>query len=161
MYVDDVLVTGSNLKLVEETKRSLQLSFKIIDLGELKYFLEIEFVRSNNGVVMHQRKYALQLISEIGLSGAKIAGTHIDNMKLTSRHYDEQTGQNQEEPLTDQVTYQKLIRKLLYLNMTRPDISLSVQTLNQFLYQPKKSHMDAALGVVKYIKRQPGQGISL
>ena len=56
MYVDDVLVTGSNLKLVEETKRSLQLSFKIIDLGELKYFLEIEFVRSNSGVVMHQRK---------------------------------------------------------------------------------------------------------
>jgi len=45
--------------------------------------------------------------------------------------------------------------------MTRPDISFSVQTLSQFLQQPKRSHMDAALRVVKYIKKQPGQGILL
>ncbi|XP_015165095.1 uncharacterized mitochondrial protein AtMg00810-like [Solanum tuberosum] len=162
VYVDDILITGSSLKLVEETKKSLQQSFKMKDLGELKYFLGIEFVRSNSGVVMHQRKYALQLISEVGLSGAKTTGTPMDvNVKLTSKQYDDQTGQNQNEPLADQSAYQKLIGKLLYLNMTRPDISFSVQTLSQFLHQPKKSHMDAALRVVKYIKRQPGQGILL
>jgi len=162
VYVDDILITGSSLKLVEETKKSLQQSFKMKDLGELKYFLGIEFVRSNSGVVMHQRKYALQLISEVGLSGAKTTGTPMDvNVKLTSKQYDDQTGQNQNEPLADQSAYQKLIGKLLYLNMTRPDISFSVQTLSQFLHQPKKSHMDATLRVVKYIKRQPGQGILL
>ncbi|XP_055814369.1 uncharacterized mitochondrial protein AtMg00810-like [Solanum dulcamara] len=71
---------------------------------------------------------------------------------------------NQEEsddPLTDQSAYQRLIGKLLYLNMTRPDISFSTQTLSQFLNQPKKSHMDAALRIVRYLKRQPGQGILL
>ncbi|XP_049409203.1 uncharacterized mitochondrial protein AtMg00810-like [Solanum stenotomum] len=45
--------------------------------------------------------------------------------------------------------------------MTRPDISFSVQTLSQFLQQPKKSHMDIALRVVKYIKKQTGQGVLL
>lgn len=45
--------------------------------------------------------------------------------------------------------------------MTRPDISFSIQTLSQFLQQPKRSHMDVALRIVKYIKQQPGQGILL
>ncbi|XP_075088251.1 secreted RxLR effector protein 161-like [Nicotiana tabacum] len=45
--------------------------------------------------------------------------------------------------------------------MTRPDISFSVQTLSQFRQRPKKSHMEAALRVVKYIKNSLGQGILL
>ncbi|XP_019240162.1 PREDICTED: uncharacterized protein LOC109220154 [Nicotiana attenuata] len=45
--------------------------------------------------------------------------------------------------------------------MTRPDISFSVQTLSQFMQKPNKSHMEAALRIVRYIKNQPGQGILL
>lgn len=43
--------------------------------------------------------------------------------------------------------------------MTRPDIAFGVQILNQFLQQPKKSHMEATLRIVRYIKSQPGQGV--
>lgn len=157
VYVDDLLIAGSNLQLITDTKTALQQVFKMKDLGELRFFLGIEFARSEAGMVMHQRKYALELISEVGLAGARPAGTPIDmNVKLTSRQYDEQTGQNQDDQLVDQSVYQKLIGKLLYLNMTRPDISYSVQTLSQFLQHPKKSHLDAALRVVKYIKKHPG-----
>lgn len=158
-----MLVTGSSLKLIEETKKSLQQAFKMKDLGELKYFLGIEFTRSSEGVLMHQRKYTLELISEVGMTAAKPAGTPIDiNVKLTSKEYDEQTNRQQEDsddPLVDQTMYQKLIGKLLYLNMTRPDITFNTQTLSQFLQHPKKSHLDAALRVVRYLKRQPGQGL--
>lgn len=56
------------------------------DLGELKYFLGIEFARSSKGINMHQIKYALKLISEVGLSGAKPVITPIDvNTKLTTK----------------------------------------------------------------------------
>ncbi|KAL3379683.1 hypothetical protein AABB24_000409 [Solanum stoloniferum] len=165
VYVDDMLITGSFLKLIEYTKKALQQAFKMKDLGELKYFLGIEFTRSTTGTLMHQRKYALELISEVGMSAAKPAGTPIDiNVKLTSKLYDEHVNKNQDEsndPLVDQTMYQSLIGKLLYLNMTWPDISFSTQTLRQFLQQPKKSHLDAALRVVRYLKRQPGQGLLL
>ena len=63
--------------------------------------------------------------------------------------------------MVDQTAYQKIIGKLLYLNMTRPDISFSTQTLSQFLQQPKRSHLDAALTVIRYLKNQPGQGLLL
>ena len=45
--------------------------------------------------------------------------------------------------------------------MIRPDISFNEQTLSQFLKQPNKSHMDAALRVVRYLKQQPEQGFLL
>lgn len=45
VYVDDMLITGSNLELIKETKGILQQALKM-DLGELKYFFDIEFARS-------------------------------------------------------------------------------------------------------------------
>lgn len=49
----------------------------------------------------------------------------------------------------------------MYLTMTRPDITFSVQTLSQFLHQPKKSHWEPTIKVMRYIKREPGLGILL
>lgn len=48
------------------------------DLGELKFFLGIEVVRSQEEIVMCQRKYILELVSEAGLSGAKPATTSLE-----------------------------------------------------------------------------------
>ncbi|XP_049407783.1 uncharacterized mitochondrial protein AtMg00810-like [Solanum stenotomum] len=59
------------------------------DLGEVKFFLGIEFARSKKGIIMSQRKYALELISELGLSGTKPFSTPLEtNLKLISTDYD-------------------------------------------------------------------------
>ncbi|XP_075080686.1 secreted RxLR effector protein 161-like [Nicotiana tabacum] len=49
--------------------------------------------------------------------------------------------------------------RLLYLTITRPDISFAVQTLSQFMQRPKESYMEAALKIVRYIKEAPGIGL--
>ena len=46
IYVDDLLVTGSNITLINDTKQVLKDNFKIKDLGSLRYFLGIEFARN-------------------------------------------------------------------------------------------------------------------
>ncbi|XP_015072475.1 uncharacterized protein LOC107016555 [Solanum pennellii] len=66
-----------------------------------------------------------------------------------------------DEFLKDPTSYQKLNGKLLYLTMTRPDIAYAIQNLRQFMHSPKKSHMEAALRVVRYLKNAPGLGIIL
>lgn len=58
--------------------------------------------------------------------------------------------------LEDRGIYQRMVGKLLYLTITRPDISYAVQSLSEFMHTPKKSHYEAALYVVRYIKSQPG-----
>lgn len=67
VYVDDLLIIGSDKGLIQEAKGILNHNFKMKDLSELRYFLGIEFARSNKGIMMNQRRYALELISECGL----------------------------------------------------------------------------------------------
>ncbi|XP_019240472.1 PREDICTED: uncharacterized protein LOC109220458, partial [Nicotiana attenuata] len=119
-------------------------------------------MRSNGGIQLNQRKYCLQLISYLGLSGAKSVSTPIDlNQKFTSAEFDKHTGTAGDETLTDVSEYQRLIGRLIYLTVTRADIVFAVQTLSQFMQEPKKSHWDAVMRVVKYLKHEPGMGIFL
>lgn len=67
VYIDDLLITDSEEGLIQEVKRILNHNFKMKDLGELKYFLGNEFARSTEGILMNQRRYASELISECGL----------------------------------------------------------------------------------------------
>lgn len=89
VYADNLLITGSDSKLIQEAKDTLNNNFKMKDLGELKYFLGIAFARSFKGILMNQRKYALKLISECGLGGGKPVATPLEqNQKFTSVEYD-------------------------------------------------------------------------
>ncbi|XP_070040868.1 uncharacterized mitochondrial protein AtMg00240-like [Nicotiana tomentosiformis] len=82
------------------------------------------------------------------------------NMKLTSVEYDKLFGmQENDYELEDIRVYQRLIGRLLYLAITRPDISFAVLTLSQFMNAPKQSHYEAALRVVKYVKDCPGKSL--
>ncbi|XP_049371950.1 uncharacterized protein LOC125836839 [Solanum verrucosum] len=163
VYVDDPLVTGSNQKLLCDTSQEIQKKFKMKDLGELKFFLGIQFSRSNKGILMSQRKYASDLISESGLGGAKPACTPLEmNQKLTSVQYDEHINNGIPEGdtiLTYTTKYQRVVGKLLSLTMTTPDLAFSIQVLSQFMHCPKKSHMEEALRVVRYIKEALDLGL--
>ncbi|XP_069150994.1 uncharacterized mitochondrial protein AtMg00810-like [Solanum lycopersicum] len=161
VYVDDLLITGNDSNMIHETKAALQHAFKIKDLGELRYFLGLEFARSDSGILIHQRKYTLELLADMGLSGAKPISTPMEmNLKLTSTEYDDHMDSSHKDTLLeDPASYQRLVGRLLYLTTTRPDISFAVQCLSQFMHAPKVSHMNSALRLVRYLKTEPGLGI--
>lgn len=82
------------------------------------------------------------------------------NLKLTNSEYEQKLYIKFEDvPLEGRSIYQRLVGKLLYLTITRPDTSYVVQSLSQFMHAPKRSHYEASLHVVKYIKSQPGHGL--
>ncbi|CAH9079044.1 unnamed protein product [Cuscuta europaea] len=61
--------------------------------------------------------------------------------------------------LDDPKEYRKIIGKLLYLTVTRPDISHALNTLSQFVARPTDVHFGATMRVVRYIKGTAGQGL--
>ncbi|RVW93434.1 Retrovirus-related Pol polyprotein from transposon TNT 1-94 [Vitis vinifera] len=65
----------------------------------------------------------------------------------------------QEEPLGDPGRYRRLVGKLNYLTITRPNISFLWSVVSQFLQSPCDSHWDAVIRILRYIKSTPGQGV--
>lgn len=63
--------------------------------------------------------------------------------------------------LTDLAPYRRLVGRLIYLFVTRLDLAYSVHILSQFMQQPREDHWEAALKVVRYLKKSLGQGILL
>ena len=153
VYVDDLIISGNDHKSIVQFKSYLSECFHMKDLGALKYFLGVEVARNPEGIFLCQRKYALDILSEAGLLGAKPA-----HVPLEQQH---KLAMADGQLLDDPEQYRRLIGRLIYLCFTRPELSYCVHILSQFMQQPKAAHWDAALKVVRYLKGNPGQGIFL
>ncbi|KAJ0565941.1 putative RNA-directed DNA polymerase [Helianthus annuus] len=155
VYVDDIVITGNNKAAIERVKNSLRENFHIKDLGLLRYFLGIEVLYSENSICLSQRKYCLELLNEFGYLGCKPVTTPIEQSFLVTNKC-----KNDQKILENVNGFQRLIGKLIYLSLTRPDISYTVQFLSQFMHSPCQSHLDIALRLLRYLKLSPGKGIS-
>ena len=151
VYVDDIILTGDDNGEIDKLKKLLAFEFEIKDLGEVKYFLGMEFARSKQGISVCQRKYVLDLLGETGMLGCKPAETPMEcNLKFEAA---------QPENQIDKEKYQKLVGKLIYLAHTRPDITFVVGVVSQFMHSPGQEHYDAVIRILRYLKGTPGKGL--
>lgn len=153
IYVDDLVITGSDLGIVTRIKEHLSKCFKMKDLGRTKYFLGIEIARGAEGMFLSQRKYVLDIVNEAGLLGCKPVSTPMEqNHHLLSA----------EGPFcTDPVRFRRYVGWLVYLTITRPELCYAVHVLSQVMHKPREVHWDAIVRVLRYLKGSSGQGIML
>ncbi|XP_073222446.1 uncharacterized protein [Cicer arietinum] len=83
VYVDDIVITGSDQQGILQLKQHLSNKFQTKYLGKLRYFLGIEVAQSKDDLVISQRKYAMDILEETCLLKAKSVDTPMDpNVKL-------------------------------------------------------------------------------
>ena len=132
-YVDGIIITGDDETEIIRLKENLSKEFEVKDLGKLRYFLGIEIARNPKGIVLSQRKYVLDLLSETGMLGCRPVSTPIDlNHKLCV-----ESG----NPVNKE-RYQRLVGHLIYLCHTRPDISYAVSVVSRYMHDPRSGHLD-------------------
>ena len=66
---------------------------------------------------------------------------------------------DQSEIYPDPERYRRLVGKLIYLTITRPDISFAVGVVSQFMQNPHVDHWNAVMRILRYVKKAPGQGL--
>ncbi|KAK2966731.1 hypothetical protein RJ640_024398 [Escallonia rubra] len=142
---------GDDCTGITSLKKFLQTKFHTKDLGPLKYFLGIEVTRSKKGIFLSQRKYVLDLLVETGKAGAKPCNTPMN----PSVHLTKDDG----DRLDDPEKYRRLVGKLNYLIVTRPDIAYAVSTVSQFMSEPTVKHWAALEQILCYLKGAPGLGL--
>jgi len=83
VYVDDIMLTGSDPTEIQALKQSLDSTFGIKDLGMLHYFLGFEVSHHPDGVTLTQRKFTQDLLKDSGFLNAKPTITPLTiNLKL-------------------------------------------------------------------------------
>ncbi|KAM1091216.1 hypothetical protein ACFX2J_018527 [Malus domestica] len=150
IYVDDLIVIGDSDAEIQSLKLALRNKFAIKDLGRLKYFLGIELATSQQGLFLNQRKYILDLLKESNLMDCKPARTPLDSKLQLTTH---------SEVLSNVTKYQRLVGKLIYLTITRPNISYAVSIVSQFMHAPTSVHMQIVKRILRYLKASVGRGI--
>ena len=121
------------------------------DLGVLKYFLGLEITRSSIGIVLSQRHYTLQLLDNARFQTSKPVSVPMDpKVHLSTTDSD---------LLLDVSQCRRLVGRLLYLTLLRPDITFAVHMLSQFISQPHVPHLKAVHHLLIYLKSHSSPGL--
>ena len=144
LYVDDLKLTGSDDDLVSWVQTQLKSTFSMTDLGLLHYFLDLEVWQFPTGIFICQKKYLQHLLERYGMQNcSSLTCPMYPNSKLSL---------DDDSPEVDSTLYRQLIGSLLYLANTRPDLSFSMSILSQFSTHPRRSHWQAAIRVLRYLR---------
>lgn len=135
IYVDDMIITGNDKTETGDLKRRLFREFEMKDLGNLKYFLRIEVLRSKLRIFISQRKYIIDMLAKVGLVDYKPTKTPIVvNHGLKIVEGARPTNKDQ---------YVKMVGKLIYLSHIRRDIAYVIGIVSRFMHKPQEQHMNA------------------
>ena len=128
VYVDDIILGGSDDTGILATNTYLQQHLSIHDLGSPRYFLGIEFAHQDGKLALTQRKYALYMLKETRLLRCKLETSPVEARP--------QFVDTSSPIFEDANRYKRLLGKLIYLTVTRPDIVYTVNVLSQFMHEP-------------------------
>ncbi|GJT97468.1 ribonuclease H-like domain-containing protein [Tanacetum coccineum] len=143
LYVDDIVLTSSSERLLQQIISSLHQEFAMTDLGSLNYFLGISVTRDSSGLFLSQKKYALEILYRAHMNNCNPSRTPIDTESKLG---------NDGDSVSDPTFYQSLAGSLQYLTFTRPDISYAVQQVCLYMHDPREPYFSALKRILQYVR---------
>jgi hypothetical protein len=132
LCVDDILIFGTSLDVINEVKTFLGQSFDMKALGEADVILNINLIKGENVIILTQSHYVEKILSHFGYKDSKPSPTPYDPSLVLRKN--KRIGR-------DQLKYSHIIGSLMYLaSATRPDISIAVSKLSRFTSNPGDDH---------------------
>lgn len=151
LYVDDMLIIGSNKDIIQQTKNMLSGHFDMKDLGLADVILGIKITRTSEGITLSQEHYAEKILDRFQNYSNGSAKTPEDPLLHLTK--------NVGEPVS-QLEYARVIGSLMYLtNCTRPDLAHAVNVLSRYTSNPGHTHWKGITRVLNYVRYTKSYGL--
>ncbi|GJT88654.1 putative ribonuclease H-like domain-containing protein [Tanacetum coccineum] len=118
------------------------------DKGDI---LLVQVMQRDDGIFISQDKYVADILKKFDFSSVKTSSTPIETNRAL--HKDEEAKD------VDVYLYRSIIRSLMYLTASRPDIMFAVYACVRFQVTPKVSHLHVVKRIFRYLKGQPKLGL--
>ena len=151
VYVDDLLITGGDVEVLERFKKEMSKKFKMSDLGVLSYYLGIEVQQNSTGISICQSAYAKKLLDTTGL-----VDINPTRMPMEARL---QLRKANATMIVDSTNYRSIVGSLCYLVNTRPDLAYFVGYVSRFMEAPREEHLVAVKRIMRYVAGTRGWGV--
>ena len=143
LYVDDLFLTGDE-RLIGDCKSNLAVEFEMKDLGLMHYFLGLEVWQRDGCFFIEQGKYAVEILKRFRMEDCNPMAIPLISIW---RKIDESRSNG-----FDPTLYRQLIESLMYLVNTQTDLSFAVNSLSQFMVDPRRVHWTAPKHILRYIR---------
>ncbi|OWZ08835.1 polyprotein [Phytophthora megakarya] len=141
LYVDGMIIAAKTREEIPEVKTALKNMFKMKELGEAKFILEMEIDQdySTKTLTIRQTRYIDDVVNPFNQQDAKVVANPCEaRLKLTKAHSPKTEA---EFWLMQKNPYRAHFGCLLYITTcTRPDVAYIVTKLSRFLENPGKQH---------------------
>ncbi|GKD18106.1 putative ribonuclease H-like domain-containing protein, partial [Tanacetum coccineum] len=151
VYVDDIIFGTTKKSLCVEFKQMMHKRFQISFMGELTFFLGLQVQQKEDGIFISQDKYVADILKKFDFVTIKTASPPMEPNKALVK--------DEEAEDVDVHLYKSMIRSLMYLTASRPDITFAVCACARFQVTPKTSHLHAVKRIFRYLKGQPKLGL--
>jgi hypothetical protein len=144
LYVDDLLITDCSTSVIAAVNRILHEMFLMMNMGSLHFFLGLEISWDALDIKLSQTKYALDHLERFHMTDYKSAPTpFLSGVKLDD---------GGETPWVEITLYIQLVRSLLYLIHSIPDLSYAIDTVSRFMQEPHELHWKPAKRILRYVQ---------
>ncbi|GJU86452.1 zinc finger, CCHC-type containing protein [Tanacetum coccineum] len=145
LYVDDMLIFGTDQVQVDITKEFLSSRFSMKDMGEADVILSIRIKHESNRIAISESHYIKKVLKKFNYFDCTPVSTPMD----TSENLMPNNGE-----VVSQLEYSRVIDCLMYaMTCTRPDIAFVVSKLRRYTSNPSTQHWQAIQRVPKYLKK--------
>nr|GEX07024.1 retrovirus-related Pol polyprotein from transposon TNT 1-94 [Tanacetum cinerariifolium] len=143
IYVDDIIFGSTNPQLSKQFEKLMHTKFEMSMMGDLKFFLGIQIHQSPRSIFINQAKYAQEILIKHGMTSCDSVGT-----PMATKHLDADLSGT---PI-DQTKYQSMVRALMYLTASRPDIVHATCYCACCQAKPTEKHLTAVKRIFRYLK---------
>ena len=154
LYVDDILLMGNNIEMLESIKAYLNKSFSMKDLGEAVYILGIKIYRdrSRRLIGLSQSTYLDKILKKFNMENSKKGFLPVLQGMRLSKTQSPTTATDREK--MSSIPYASAVGSLMYAMLcTRPDINLAISLVGRYQSNPGAEHWTAVKNILKYLKR--------